>query len=157
METMLDRVSLLRSLAEQAKVVRESTVSTLRALEQRLVEALNGEHLRGLVSLADSRPHFYAARVHGSARHGIDTFLPPGEECLVLGKVGLLLWARYEKLFGEVHWRAVQDEELRREDLEPAVLAVAEALRRHLGRVEELTVRNARLADLSLRVSAALR
>lgn len=135
--------------------LRDRARAAIRDLEGRLVEALGGDHLRGLKSLVPWG-RFYAAMVHGSRVHGVDTYLAPGE-WLVIDKDGRLAMATARPApTGDpgVMVRPAGDDDLRVEDLAPYVAAVQVVLERHLrqaraaglgyGRVEEVLDRLAK-------------
>jgi hypothetical protein len=115
--------------------LRAQAVRAMRLLEARLVDALAGDSLRGLVNLVPpERGRFVAANVRGSAPYGIDRYLPFGNlggETLCIGRHGDLLMASTASVQGGLV-REATDEDLRFEDLELMVLAVREVLRRHL-------------------------
>lgn len=160
---------LLSSAAEQQEkattlrgIAYGNAVAAIRALESRLLQALNGGTLRGLKNLAPGvGVPLQAARIKGSRWFGIDDVLPPDEsEVLVISKTGQICMARgidLQKLSGE-RWemRPARDEDFIAQDLEPVVDAVQQALERHIVRSEKTSASYERVSYLSNRLIDAM-
>lgn len=103
----------------------------IRALEKALVDALDGEVLRGLPNLGAGSGGvvFYAARVRGGrASEPLPTYAPT-KRVLVLRKDGRLAIARRVDLPGS---ELARDEELLAEDLAAFCALLLAVLKRHL-------------------------
>lgn len=155
-ESLLREVAAHDGLAAE-RLAREQAVSAIRMLERRLVEALAGESLRGMVSLVPGG-RFSAANVRAEGEHGIDTWLPrDGNEVLVVLRTGELAMAGQDAtaVLGAV-WRKVEDRELRAQDLEIVTEAIELVLRQHLEKVRGSGTRDSRVHVLATRLRQAL-
>lgn len=141
---------------------RSAAVEAIRSLEQRLVEALGGESLRGLPNLAPRGPEFYAARVNAFSRHGSGGHLPKdGRSVLVLGRDGRLLVASWNvenfvRRGDFVEARPVRDDELIAEDAEAFSRLVTEVLEKHIALAERRTEALVRAEDLAQKIIGAI-
>src|SRR5580704_11578514 len=145
-----ERVAIARGDA------RERAILAIRAIEGALLEALEGEHLRGLLNLGDRVEKFHGVRVrHGDAKATLS--LTSDERPLVLGKEGLLVFARWayggEGRRDRIEIEAAQDDELLVEDLESMIRTVRAVVEGHvaaLGRTSDKFRQIVGLADLVL-------
>lgn len=155
--TDLDTIAELARALPAARVeAREGAIRLLRELERRLQQALGGSQLRGLPRLLPPEaPSFVGARVRGDDRFGIGSYLPrDGRPALVWTAAGALEWA-WRTPAGVEH-RPVQDEEIAAEDLEPAAVALRDALSIHVERTERTRADYLAVTDLVRRLDAAL-
>ncbi len=148
---------------------RQKVVRAIRDVESRLIAALEGDVLRGVVNLVpgDLLEPYQAVRVNGDARFGIDSYLPSdGRPVLVIEKTGHLAMAWVEQgrgvvdgrphFFPTVGRRPVRDDELQAQDLEPLARAVRAALDRHVQRAERTARSYERAGALAARIARAL-
>jgi hypothetical protein len=134
----------------------------IRALEMRVIAALDGDMLRGLSNLAPkSLSPFLAARALCSedSRRGIDRVLPEDlREVLVWTRSGHLWLACYTADRSAVWSRPVEDEDLvdgrftRAGDLERIVVALREVLDRHTVRCDRTVRSYERASKLAARL-----
>jgi hypothetical protein len=131
---------LLRQTSEAGEAVAlkraeasESVVNVIRTLERKLIDALDGECLRGLVSLAGApggRDRFYGAQL---VSNNID--LPLNDRAvLCVDKSGEFVIAR--RFDGVPYWaaRPVMDLEIRVEWLGLVTQSLQKVLERHIAR-----------------------
>ena len=156
LEQTRDGGELLREAREKA---RPACIAAVRKLEAALVEALDGEKLKGLPKLDETeRARFYAARARGKR---IDERLTD-KEVLVVAQDGRLHMASVRPevsgafLGSPVESRPAADDELLAEDVEDVARAVEEVLGRHLALIAKSAERYERLADLARKLEAAL-
>lgn len=145
-------------LSEKRLKARVVSIRAIRELEERLVEAIAGEKIRGMPNLMPTGEPLYAMRINSwSRKWGASEPLPrDGREVLVLTNVGQLRVARRD---GQEPWsdlREVVDEELVIEDLELFTRAVQAALEKHMALVDKRVRSIARVEDLAKRVSDAV-
>lgn len=149
------------AVAEDRAQASESAVNVLRELEKRMVEALDGDSLRGLANLVNvagsardrAFERFYAAQL---TVPDIDMQLPMHKDVLCVDKHGRFVMAR--RISVSPYWSALpsEDSELRAEWLGVVSHALQTVLTRHLERTER-TARNYRtIDDLAEKLAAAL-
>ncbi len=110
-----------KNLQEDRLTARSNAVIAIRLIEDRLVEALSGERLRGLPNLNKSAPYF-AARVRSKPAQ----LLEDDRWTLVLDDSGMLMMAAKDCS------TAAKDEDLLAEDLEKFTRVVKTALDGHI-------------------------
>lgn len=149
---MGERLRVHRLHRERAN---ETARETIALLERRLVEALDGEALKGMSSLLPNAS-FPALRVRqGSGRFGAQEYLPrDGREVLVLRVDGTLAFARRSGEAAELR-RPAQDE-LRADDFEPYVRTVQEAVEAHLARTGRRDAHYARVEEIATRIASVV-
>lgn len=149
---LLDLTSVLATeLAESRASVRESTVEAIRSIETRLVAALAGERLRGLPNLGTRSAPFYAQRILDA--HSTGARLPSdGREVLAIDSDGKLVAVHWRAGNGSVSARAVLDDEIVLEDLEPYVRIVGDILERFAELSEKRIERIERAGVLARRI-----
>jgi len=152
---------LLREVAAHdgvacARGVREEAVRAIRLLEAKLVQALDGETLRGLPVLTEGR--FYGANVRATGRYGIATWLSKdGNDSLVLLKTGGLAMAwRDETAILGAGLRMADESDLWAGDLERVSGVVEEVLRTHLARGVATRGRDSHVRLLATRLRLVL-
>jgi hypothetical protein len=138
---------------------RARALRVVHELERRTVEAVKGDKLRGLTNIAPTgSPPFHGARVHGSPRFGIDTYLPPdGSAVLCIDRDGRLVMVRTTGGLTN-GWQAfpVRDDELRAEDMKPYVQTLTLVLQRHVAYAGRRAESYARVAQMAAQVATAL-
>jgi hypothetical protein len=160
MPKLFDRVAGasadLRAVREGA---RERAIVAVRALERRLVEALDGETLKGLREIG---PGYQAARVRGKDPY--EELPEPrefeqGREVLVVTSTGELEMASVSRrvLPWRVEARPVADEDFLIEDVEALGVLFERVLSEHIERAKKSAEKFARLEELARQVSEALR
>jgi hypothetical protein len=119
----------LRLTRERTRV---SAVAAIRRLERALVEALDGETLKGLREIA---PGYSAARVRGSddSLPEPKTFEAYGRSVLVVDATGDLVMATRRRV-GGVCVRRATDEDLLLEDVESVARVFTRVLTEHVER-----------------------
>lgn len=129
---------------------RTVAVSAIRKLEARLIDAIAGDTLRGMATLATGfEGTLQGARVRGDS----DKPLPNGfRDVLVLKRDGSLVLAR--KTANGYACRLVRDEELLAQDLELVVQTARTALQRHIACAEKTAASYGRILGLSATVDA---
>jgi hypothetical protein len=153
----------LRSSRERARV---RAIAAVRGMEQALVDALEGETLKGLREVV---PGYYAARARYTGKK--DTYLPfeplpdpksgadYGREVLVVTASGVLEMARAVRhghgVFG-AESRVAADVDLVIEDVEHLGRLFPRLLAEHIERSRRTSMRFMRLEDVAQRISAAL-
>lgn len=155
-EGLVEAVRELGGLRHRVMATRARSWTAAMSLQDSLVGALAGDHLRGLVSLVPGTRTCYGAMVHGQRPHGIDTWLPPnGSEELVIGLDGVLRWGT--TAVQAIDWRRVVDGDREWEcgDLAPYVEAVQRVLERHLHHVRGHGVDTAKVDDVATRLARA--
>lgn len=155
---MNTRVGDVARLARESQAdARASALVAIRAIERALVEALNGEYLRGLPNIA---PKGDKAPCHGfnlRTKSGAEAISRSGSS-LILARDGRFYVALAAKLPGTfaVFMRLVGDVELAAEDLETIAPRVEEAIRIHVQRSERASARYRRVEQLGVKISEAL-
>lgn len=128
---------------------REDAVKAIRELEARLVEALDGDTLRGISRLQEGDTGIQGINVRGAGKFGIDTYLPTdGREVLIISKGGRLQMASVNGGVEKEQARDAFDAELTAQDLEPIASAMQKALERHIVRAERTEKNYVRVTDL---------
>lgn len=156
-DDLVERAGKLSTSVSEARLeARSKAVAVLRSLEEATRAALDGDVLRGMRSLLPPDClAFQAAAVHGTREHGVDSFLAAnGRPMLVWTKHGELHSAW--KISREAVSRAVTDDELTAQDLEPATFALETVLVRHLEHSEETLKSYREVSALCARIVAAL-
>lgn len=159
------RVSAARD-KQPTLIVKSTAIATISLIEERLVDALAGETIRGMKAIAPGS-NYFGANVRAVGVFGPSTYLPKdGREALVLGKAGRLVMARVERdgilramqpaSVTVVTWRQVDAEDLRLEDLALYVNVLQLVLQRHLARAPLAEERDARVINLADRLRRAL-
>lgn len=128
----------------------------MRAVEARLVAALDGDTLHGLPNLIrDGASKMNALRVVAGARHGRREFLErDGKNVLVLGKHGKLLWV--SAVEDEISFTGPSDNELFGWMLAPFLKTVQVALEEHLARTAKRLDSYEDTVDLCKRLAEVL-
>jgi len=155
LDTLFDRArdASVKVMTERDDA-RSRAVAAIRAIEQKLQEAVAGDVLRGLRDLGKPYGTFHAAAVGRNLSHGIDTRVPWGKRGLYLTKDGEFWMAVLED--GQLHARAVADDELRVEDLEHVVEAARAALAQHVASCDRTAASYGRAAALAARLARAI-
>lgn len=155
MDALLDRA---RRASERVMTERDDArglaIATIRALEQRVQEAIAGDVLRGLKDIAQPVGVLRAARVGGSLRWGIDERLEWRRTSLCLHQDGRLVMAMIDG--PRLVVRDAEDDDLRIEHLEPVTACVRDALTRHAEHSERTADSYARVVALSARLASAV-
>jgi hypothetical protein len=139
-------------LAAAREGAREAAVSAIRAVEGALVEALQGEHLRGLPNLGTSDRRFYGLRVRSSDENAGEQLF--SERVLVLTKEGRLALAHWVLDGMSLDVKDARDEDLLAEDLEHVLRTTARAAAAHGIAIGRTTDRFLRIASAAARVLA---
>jgi hypothetical protein len=152
--TLVDVRERLARLEEAREHAHDRVVLAVRAIEQRLTQALDGDILRGLPVIA--LPKFRAAAVvPASCRYGVATHVPhDGRELLVVSNRGHLAMVRREG--GELVCRACLDLDIRIEDLTDVARTVALVAERHVERCDRTAARWAEFGALAARLHSIL-
>lgn len=145
------RVGQERHRDVQERAAAQS-ISAIRAIESRLVEALDGERLRGLPNLGNDEHRFHAARVRG--RYASEVLPFDGREILVVDGDGWIVFAAFSRQ-GVVTKRAL-DDELLAEDVALLSERAQQILAAHLSRLERSTARYEKLEELATRLVGVL-
>jgi hypothetical protein len=149
------------SVAEDRATAAASTVNVLRELERRLVDALDGDSLRGLSNICTyqgsgrdrSHERFYAAQL---AVPDIDMQLPVHKDVLCVDKHGRFVLARRVSVAPFWESRATVDADLRAEWLEAVTQALQAVLTRHLERTERTAKNYRQTAELAEKLAHAV-
>jgi hypothetical protein len=149
-EMLRDVASKGERLAANREAARPECIAAVRSLEKALVEALDGEKLRGLPILYDDDGgefgRIYGARVRGKKIEGTLTDRP----ILVLREDGRL-WMR-----GIGYASPAGDEDLLMEDVEDFPRAIEEVLRRHLAVVDQKIAKHERFLLLAEKIRSCM-
>lgn len=144
-------------LRESQERARPACVRAVRKLEAALVEALDGEKLRGLPMLyfsPDKRLRLFGARARGPE---MDSRLPlDGRSVMVFGEDGRLRMALRDLVANCYRVRPVEDSELLYEDVEDAGRVVAALLRVHVDSVRGRSEKYRRFEAMAERLEAAV-
>jgi hypothetical protein len=155
LDMLLDRARVASAkVMTERDDARSSAVAAIRALEQRLQEAVAGDVLRGLRDLGKPYGTFHAAAVGRNLSHGIDTRVSWGKRGLYVTKDAELWTAVLED--GQLRARAVLDDELRAEDLEHVIDAARAALAQHVASCDRTAASYGRAAALAARLARAI-
>lgn len=139
-------VRTLRDAANQE--AREA----MRALEEALVRALDGERLLETPNLATSNEPIFGYRIRSKEA---DTPLRYGPmPTLILDATGRLVMAWRTR--DGIGWRAALDEDLRGEDLQRLLEVFEVAVDRHMARAEHRSRRFSRIRELADKVTFLL-
>jgi hypothetical protein len=143
-------------LAAAREEARERAVSAIRAVESALVEALQGEHLRGLPNLGTAERRFYGVRVRSSDENAGESvrYEERAVQTLIVAKDGQLAFARARAPDGEDGLVVVpaRDEDLLAEDLEHVLRTVARVAAQHGVAVGRSTDRFLKISSAAARV-----
>ena len=138
---------------------RETVIAAIRRLEEKLVDALDGEHLRGLPNLGATRDRFYAIRVRSEGANATLS-IGTGEAPLVLTKEGVLAFARWTFDADErrdcIVAPAAADQDFLLEDVEAVVRTVAWAIDAHVEQLGKTTEKLERIASLAADILARI-
>jgi hypothetical protein len=140
LEALLDTArALTRRTVDKREEANAAAVAAAQALEEKLVEALCGEALKGLPNLLPDGKPLHALRVNNSGtRHGAAEYLPrDGREVLVLARDGRLYMVAWQGPGEGALMRRAAVEDFKADLLEPLVRAVQEALEAHIARTEK--------------------
>lgn len=131
LEAAIDQAAASTVVVREVRAqTRYASVAAIRALEKRLVQALEGDRLRGVPNLGRRNGKPLRALRLGTKRTTEVRGLGHEHEVLALSNQGRLVMVR---LVGqEPEQRAAFDDELVIEDLEGFCRVVREALERHL-------------------------
>lgn len=146
-------------VASRREVARREAVRAIRRLEGSLRQAVAGDTIRGLANLNPVRgaPAQQAARVVGpGAAHKMDAPVAFGTRAIVLAKDGALVVLEVGER-GELHARAVRDDELTAQDLDAVVETTRRVLERHVERASRTASNYARISELAGALCAAVR
>jgi hypothetical protein len=161
MDTRVDALmDDVRALNARRARARQDAVRSIRALETRLVEVLDGTSLRGLPNLAlECEEPFNGIRLRGKMAEGLPF---DGRAVLVLSESGRIKMAmRYEDGTLRPHANVVSwdaaDADFRAEDLEQVIGRVAVVLEHHAAQAKKTSGQYAAVSMLALRLTGALR
>jgi len=153
--SMSTRIDVARETSAELSAARAAArtvaVRAIRTIEGIFVSALGEERLRGLPNLGTRDAPFYAERV-SSNRANASKLPLDGREVLAIGTDGALVVVRSRR--GRVESRAVLDDELVLEDLEPFTRLVADLLERFAELSGRRTERLERVSSLARRLLA---
>ncbi len=139
---------------EDARLV---AVKTIRDLEQKVIDAIAGDTIRGLCDLTPSPrgTGLQAVRVHATPRRGHDEPLDD-RWVTIITKNGTL--ARARRTDSDPGWAVFPcgDVDIVAQDLEPYVRAVQHILERHISRAERTTSNYLRVTLLATKISNAI-
>jgi hypothetical protein len=165
-EELIDDVAFasthLRSLRERARVL---AIAAVRGMERSLVDALEGETLKGLREVV---PGYRAARARSTSKRDEYSPFEPlpepkagqehGREVLVVTADGVLEMARSVRR-DRHFWaesRRAEDADLVVEDVEHLARLFPRLLADHIEHSRRTSIRFMRLEDVAQRISAAL-
>jgi len=149
-----------REVAQTRDDLRPKAVAAVREIEAALLEALNGEPLRGLRNLGGSAM-FVAARVRGKPNKKLPgPNAQKGErDWLCLNAKGQLVIAWWEDVNDdevEIRERPVRDDELIASDVEDLLTTIQYVLPQHIERAVRAKARYDKAAALVERVNVVL-
>jgi hypothetical protein len=149
-------------LAHGRSEARTAAARAIYALEQALVEALQGQALRGLKNLGQGNAPFYAARVRGEPDTKLAWPAEPesvAESLCILpgGQLAMVACATDDRAAClDPVTRPVTENDLLAEDVEALALKLATILPRHIAAAERARERYAKLHALAERVEQIL-